>query len=386
MNQTVSFDLLGSTGSIGKQALDVARQLGFRVISLSANQNAELVETQAREFHPFFCAMADEQAAADLKLRLADTDIRVFAGASGITEMIAESRAEVSLNATIGEAGLLPTLAVIRSGKRLALANKESLVVAGELVMKEVATYGTCLTPVDSEHCAIHQCLRAGNPTEIKRLIVTASGGPFFGKTKEDMKDMTAAQALAHPTWSMGAKITVDSATLMNKGFELIEAGHLFGIGLDRITALVHRESIIHSMVEYIDNSVMAQMSVPDMRFCIRYGLEGGARGEAVIPPLDLTKVGALSFHEPDRKAFPLLDIAINCGKIGGGMPAVLNAANEVAVEAFLKEKIRFGKISEIVMQTVSELGIYAGAHALEEFLLADKTARIRAAELCLKG
>lgn len=380
----MKFDLLGSTGSIGEQAIDVARQTGSEIRSLCANKNDKRVEEQAREWKPAFCAMADEDAAKRLRLRLADTDIKVFGGAEGILEMIAYSDAEVSLNAVLGEAGLAPTLAVIKSGKDLALANKESLVVAGDIVMEQVREHQTKLTPVDSEHCAIHQCLRAGRPADVKRLIITASGGAFFGKKKEELRDMTAEMALAHPTWSMGAKITVDSATLMNKGFELIEASKLFDMEMDRIDAIVHRESIIHSMVEYIDNSVIAQMSLPDMRSCIAYGLFGGNRGKAVIDELDLTKLAGLSFYEPDEESFPLLRLAKECGKMGGGMPAVLNASNEVAVEAFLQGRIRFGSIAETVMSTVDSLDAFASAESLEEILMADRVAREHTAALLI--
>ncbi len=385
MEKNVKLDLLGSTGSIGEQTIDVVRQTGSQIVSICANQNDKRVEEQAREFKPAFCAMADEQAAKRLRLRLADTGIQVFGGASGIEEMIAKSDAEVTLNAVLGEAGLSPTLAAIQSGKALALANKESLVVAGEIVMRLAEEHQTRITPVDSEHCAIHQCLTAGKRGDVKRLIVTASGGAFFGKTKETLADMTAAEALAHPTWSMGAKITVDSATLMNKGFELIEASRLFDIEMDRIEAIIHRESIIHSMVEYIDHSVIAQLSVPDMRSCIAYGLFGGERRGAVIEELDLTKIGRLSFYEPDEENFPLLALAKKCGRIGGGMPAVLNATNEVAVEAFLGGRIRFGGIEEIVSEAVEALMPLANACQLAEILAADKSAREYARALLSK-
>ena len=387
MKKTVTLDLLGSTGSIGEQTIDVARQTGAQIRSLCANRNVKKVEQQAREFKPSFCAMADEAAAKELKLRLADTDIKVYSGAEGIEDMIAKSDAEVALNAIIGEAGLSSTIASIKSGKALALANKESLVVAGDIVMGLVKEYRTKLTPVDSEHCAIHQCLRAGTKKDVKRLLVTASGGPFFGKTREQTAQMTAEDALAHPTWSMGAKITIDSATLMNKGFELIEACKLFHMDMDKVDAIVHRESIIHSMVEYIDNSVIAQMSVPDMRSCIAYGLFGGKRGKAVIDSLDLTKIASLSFYQPDEESFPLLALAKKCGKIGGGMPAVLNAANEIIVDAFLGGKIRFGRISELVGETVDAHMRYASAVSLSEILDADRAAREYASRLlCKKG
>ena len=386
MKKTVTLDLLGSTGSIGEQTVDVVRQTGARIRSLCANRNVKRVEQQAREFKPKFCAMADEKAAKELKLRLADTDIKVYCGAEGIEDMIAQSDAEVSLNAIIGEAGLSSTVAAIKSGKALALANKESLVVAGDIVMSLAREYHTKLTPVDSEHCAIHQCLRAGRKKDVKRLLITASGGPFFGKTKQQTENMTAEDALAHPTWSMGAKITVDSATLMNKGFELIEACKLFGMDMDKVDAIVHRESIIHSMVEYIDNSVIAQMSVPDMRSCIAYGLFGGKREMAVIDRLDLTSLGSLSFYRPDEESFPLLALAKRCGKIGGGMPVVLNAANEIAVDAFLRNEIRFGRISELVTDTVEAQMRYAAATRLDEILDADRAAREYATRLLKKG
>ncbi len=376
MKEKFGIDLLGSTGSIGEQAIDVARKQNIKIRSLCAGSNYRRVEEQAREFHPEFCAMADESAAAQLRTALADTDIKVLAGTEGICRMIGESGAEVSLNAIIGEAGLLPTLAVIDAGKKLALANKESLVVAGDIVMTRAREKGIEITPVDSEHCAIHQCLRAGRAEQVKRLWVTASGGPFFGYGKDRLAKVTAKDALAHPTWSMGAKITIDSATLMNKGFELIEASHLFGVEMERIRAIVHRESIIHSMVEYIDNSVIAQMSVPDMRYCIQYGIVGGDRVSAVIDELDLTALSGLTFYTPDTECFPLLSCAVNCKTMGGGMPAVLNAANEVAVEGFLAGKIRFLQIGESVIEAVDAMKKHRASVTLDQILAADREAR----------
>lgn len=372
----MGIDLLGSTGSIGEQAIDVAEKRNIRIRSLCAGTHYKRVEEQARRFRPEFCAMYDEKAAKALRLALADTDIQVLSGEDGICQMIHESKAEVSLNAIIGKAGLLPTLAVIDSGKKLALANKESLVVAGDLVMNRARDRGTEITPVDSEHCAIHQCLRAGSAKQVKRLWVTASGGPFFGWDKERLAHVSAADALAHPTWSMGAKITIDSATLMNKGFELIEASHLFEIEMDRIRAIIHRESIIHSMVEYIDNSVIAQMSVPDMRYCIQYGIVGGERVDAVIKELDLMSLGRLSFFAPDYENFPLLSCAVECRTMGGAMTAVLNAANEEAVEGFLNGTISFLQIGESVLETVDRLKRHKDSHRLEQILEADREAR----------
>lgn len=376
MNNRCKLDLLGSTGSIGEQAIDVARKRNIGIRSICAGTNYKRVEEQVREFRPALCAMYDEHAAKELKLALADTDTRVLCGEEGICEMIGESDADVSLNAIVGKAGLLPTLSVIENKKRLALANKESLVVAGEIVMARAKTLGVEITPVDSEHCAIHQCLRSGEAKEVKRLWITASGGPFFNHSKEMLEKVTAADALAHPTWSMGAKITVDSATLMNKGFELIEASHLFDMEMDRIRPIVHRESIIHSLVEYIDNSMIAQMSVPDMRFCIQYGILGGARPDAVINELDLASLSALTFHAPDTDRFPLLSCAVACQKMGGGMPAVLNAANEVAVDGFLSGRLTFLQIGETVMGTVEHLNKHKVSHTLEALLEADREAR----------
>ena len=374
--------ILGSTGSVGEQAIDVARQCGIRVRGLSAARNWQRVAEQAREFGVPAVAMSDESAAAELRAALADTTTRVFAGAAGIEEMIRESDADFALNAIVGEAGLLPTLAALDSGKDLALANKESLVVAGDIVMGKARERGRSITPVDSEHCAIFQSLRAGAHREIKKLILTASGGPFFGKKKADLAHISVDDALAHPTWQMGAKITVDSATLMNKGFEVIEAAHLFGVPAERVEVVVHRESIIHSMVEYIDNSVIAQMSVPDMRLCVQYALTAPVRTEAVIPPLDLCRIGKLTFAEPDGENFPLLPLAKRAFSLGGATPAALNAANEVAVHAFLERRISMLKLIETVVQTVEDMPHAAKAATLCEILDIDREARERARAL----
>ena len=371
--------ILGSTGSVGEQAIDVAKQHTIAVRGLSAAKNWRRVAEQARELSVAAVAMADEGAAAELRLALADTDIRVYAGACGIEEMIRESDAEFAVNATLGEAGLAPTLAALESGKNLALANKESLVVAGDIVMRLARERGLSVTPVDSEHCAIFQCLRSGAGNEIKKLILTASGGPFFGRSRAELADVTLEDTLAHPTWQMGAKITVDSATLMNKGFEVIEAAHLFGVSADQIDVVVHRESIIHSMVEYIDNSVIAQLSVPDMRLCVQYALTAPHRTEAVIPPLDLCKLGGLSFARPDGESFPLLPLAKHAFALGGAVPAALNAANEVAVAAFLARKISLLRLMDVVCRVVQDMPHVAKATALCEILDADREARERA-------
>ena len=382
MDKTKPFVILGSTGSVGLQAIDVAKKNNIPVEALSANNNVGAIEAQARAFSVKACAMADERAAKDLKIKLADTDVKVYCGEKGICEMIADSRSDTVLNSIIGQAGLMPTLAAVNSGKKLALANKESLVVAGETVIAKAKENKAAIIPVDSEHCAIHQCLKCGLEKEIKRLILTASGGPFYNKTADMLNDVTIEEVLAHPTWSMGAKITVDSATLMNKGFEVIEAMHLFDVSADNIEVVVHRESIIHSMVEYIDNSVIAQMSVPDMRFCVQYALSYPERIEAVIEPLDLTRLGILTFGKPDTKTFSLLATAFYAAKKGGALPAVLNAANEVAVSSFLRGEIKFGKITETVNEVVYQMENATDVHGLDEIILADREARKLAEKL----
>lgn len=380
--------VLGSTGSVGEQAIDVARQTGAKVNALCANRNAERVEAQAREFGVAACAMSDENAAKDLKVRLADTNVRVYAGMDGVCEMIAEhyDEDEVVLNSVIGEAGLRPTLATLSAGKKMALANKESLVCAGEIVMALAKEKNIEILPVDSEHCAIFQCLRSGDKKEIKRILLTASGGPFYGYQKEQLSDITVERALAHPTWNMGAKITIDSATLMNKGFEVIEAVHLFDVTPEQIEVLVHRESIMHSAVEYNDNSVIAQFSVPDMRLCVQYALTHPKRAEAVIPQLYLTKVGALTFQKPDLDTFTLLRLALDSIAVGGAVPATLNAANEIAVSAFLNRKIGFHDVFEVVEDSVSALRETAKkAHTIQEIFEFDSSARSIARELVAK-
>ncbi len=378
--------VLGATGSVGTQALDVARHHHIPVEMISARSSVLKLEEEVREFSPRFCAVSDPVAARDLAVRIADTETRVLVGDEGIEEGIAESTAPVAVNATLGEAGLRPTLAVIESGKRLALANKESLVIAGHEVMRRVTDRGVEILPVDSEHSAIFQCLQAGARREVKRLLLTASGGPFFGYDRERLKTVTKKETLAHPTWQMGAKITVDSATLMNKGFELIEAAHLFSVPADRITVVVQRQSIIHSMVEYIDNTVIAQMSRPDMRDCVQYALTYPARVEGLTPPLDFFALGQLTFDRPDGEAFPLLPLAADCFGKGGGLPAVLNAANEEAVAAFLTRDLRLTDIFDIVTETVDLYSASAPqACALDDILAVAAEARASAREMAAR-
>ena len=381
-NNQKNIAILGSTGSVGEQAIDVAEKMNMRVSSISARSNFLRVEEQARRLGVRSVAMADESAAAELRVRLADTDIKVYAGDDGICQMIAEERRDTVLNSIIGEAGLLPSLAAIDSGARLALANKESLVVAGDIVTARAREKGVEILPVDSEHSAIFQCLKSGNGREVKKILLTASGGPFFGYTSEQLKNIGVDDALAHPTWKMGAKITIDSATLMNKGFEVIEAVHLFGVSAEKIEVVVHRESIIHSMVEYIDNSVIAQLSVPDMRLCAQYAITYPDRTEAVIDELDLFSIGKLTFAHPDMETFPLLAAAIDCIGKGGALPAVLNAANEVAVAEFLRGRIPFYTIGESVCETVEKMQYAKDTHDLDGIIVLDREARKNISEI----
>ena len=380
-----SMMILGVTGSVGEQAVDVTRANNVRVTGISARSNVARVESLAREFGVEYCAMADERAAKELKARLSDTSVKVLSGEDGICDMVQSTKNDVVLNSIIGKAGLMPTLAVIDSGARLALANKESLVVAGDIVMSRAKEKGVDILPVDSEHSAIFQCLKAGNKREVKKILLTASGGPFFGSTVDQLKGITVEQALAHPTWKMGAKITIDSATLMNKGFEVIEAVHLFGVPADKIEVVIHRESIIHSMVEYIDNSVIAQLSVPDMRLCAQYALTYPERTEAIIDELDLTRLSKLSFSKPDTDTFALLKCAIDAIGAGGALPAVLNAANEVAVAAFLDRRLSFYGITETVTAVVDMLSAAAEERTLSGILDFDREARVIAERLITK-
>ena len=379
MTKTIA--VLGATGSVGMQALEVARAGGYKIDFISANTNSALAERIVREFKPSFVAMADVRAANELKFRIRDLSIQVFSGEKGIVEGVMKSKADTVVNAILGKAGLMPTLATIESGKRLALANKESLVIAGEIVMPFAKKKGVEIIPVDSEHSAIFQSLKAGDRSEIRRLILTASGGPFFGKSREELEKITLADTLAHPTWKMGKKITVDSATLMNKGFEIIEAAHLFSVSPDRIEVVVHPESILHSAVEYIDNSIIGEFSMPDMRMCVKYALDYPKRREGVGSPLDFISLGKMTFARPDTVAFPLLAMAKRAFFEGGACPAVLNAADEVAVEAFLNGKISFTDISKVVIGTYEMMGGARYAKNLDDILASDKEARAIAKE-----
>lgn len=347
--------VLGSTGSIGVQTLEVLESMeGVCPEGLSAYSDIALLERQARKFHPKQVCVVCEERAKELKIKLADTDIRVLAGQEGLLAVANGEKSDTVVTGIVGIAGLAPTLAAVRAGKRIALANKETLVTAGSLVMNEAKRHGAEIIPVDSEHSAIFQCLAARvNPEdyekEVSAVILTASGGPFFGRSRESLATVTREQALKHPNWDMGAKITIDSATLMNKGLEVLEAAHLFRMPLERIEVLVHRQSIVHSMVRFADNAVIAQLGVPDMKLPIQYAITYPKRMTMVGNAPDFCSCGALTFDHPDTDTFRCLPLAYRAGKIGGSMPTVLNGANEEAVSLFLQDKIRFLSIAEVV-------------------------------------
>ena len=368
--------LLGSTGSIGRQTLDVAAACGFSVAALTAHRSGALLEEQARRFQPELAVCVDPAAAADLKVRLADTQVRVASGPEGLLEAAALPSADTVVTAVVGVAGLEPTLAAIRAGKRIALANKETLVCAGELVMDQAEAHGAEIVPVDSEHSAIFQCLQGCRDRgEVRRLILTASGGPFFGWSREALAGVTPAQALKHPNWSMGAKITVDSATLMNKGLEYIEAMRLYWMPPEKISIVVHRESIVHSLVEYCDNAVLAQLGAPDMRLPIQYALTWPERTPGPAQPLDLLNCPSLTFQAPDYDAFPCLGLALEAARTGGTATAVLNGANEAAVGQFLAGKLSFAGIAQKVEEALAAIPAVQSP-GLEEILAADEAAR----------
>lgn len=343
--------IIGSTGSIGTQALDVVRMLGYKVASLAAGKNVKTLEEQIREFHPKLVAVADARAASELRARVRDLNVKVEAGADGICEAASCEDADIVLNAVVGIAGLAPTLAALRAKKTLALANKESLVAAGEIVMREAKSAGVRILPVDSEHSAIFQCLQGSTDPkrELKKIILTASGGPFFGKTRAELQNVTPRQALHNPNWSMGAKITIDSATLMNKGLELVEACRLFEAPPDKIEIVVQPQSVIHSAVEFADGAVIAQLGVPDMRIPIQYALTYPIRTFSPAKSLDLFKTGSLTFAKPDLSTFKCLDVLIRAAKRGGLCTAAASGAGELAVSLFLDGKIGFNDIGDLV-------------------------------------
>lgn len=371
-----TISLLGSTGSIGRQSLDVIAACGMSVAAVAANRSVAQLEDQVRKFQPKLAVCWDESAAADLKTRIADTSTRVASGRTGLLEAATLPEADTVLTAVVGMIGLEPTLAAIHEKKRIALANKETLVCGGELVMSESARCGAEIVPVDSEHSAIFQCLQGSRSHgEIKRVILTASGGPFFGKSREELKYVTRADALKHPNWSMGAKISVDSATMMNKGLEFIEAMHLFGVSPEDIEVLIHPESVVHSAVELVDGTVIAQLGVPDMGLPIQYALTYPERCPSASERLDLTRLAGLSFMRPELDKTPCLALAMDCARRGGNAPAVMSAANEAAVGAFLKGKLGYNEIYESVAWVLGRIGFIAEP-SLEEIIASDGEAR----------
>ena len=368
--------ILGSTGSIGRQSLDVIRHMDVKVAALTAGTNAERMAEQCREFQPDLAVMATEEAAKELKLKIADLPIRFSWGEEGLIEAATMDGADCVITAVVGMLGLKPTLAAIRAGKRIGLANKETLVCAGELVMAEARAYNAEIIPVDSEHSAIFQCLMGvRDKKEIKKLILTCSGGPFYGMNKEELTHVTKSDALKHPNWKMGEKITIDCATLMNKGLEVIEAMRLYDLPLEQVDVVIHRQSIVHSFVECIDGAVMAQMGVPDMRLPIQLALTYPQRTACPVDPLDLTTCGALTFAKPDLDAFPCLKLAMECAAKGGNTCAVMNGANEAAVALYLQDKIGFYDIYDLVLGAVNTVAFIEKPN-LEQILDSDRLAR----------
>lgn len=368
--------ILGSTGSIGTQALDVIKHSGeYKVMALTTNKNIELLEQQALEFSPKLVAVMNLDKSKILKDRLRGYNIKVVSGIDGLKEAAALAGTDIVITSVVGMIGLLPTLEAIKCGKKIALANKETLVTAGEIVMREALKNKVDIIPVDSEHSAIFQALSCGNKDEISKLILTASGGPFRGRNKQDLTHVRVEDALKHPNWTMGKKLTIDSATLMNKGLEVIEAKWLFNVSIEKIDVIIHPQSIIHSMVEYIDGSIIAHMGIPDMRIPIQYALTYPNRAKNRLNKLNFINVKELTFEVPDTKVFPCLELAYEAIKSGGTMPAVLNASNEVAVEMFLSNKIKFLEIPEII-HNVMTCHTTINNPTLDDILQSDKWAR----------
>jgi 1-deoxy-D-xylulose-5-phosphate reductoisomerase len=376
--------ILGSTGSVGTQAIDALSTMGCRIVLLAAGRDAKTVAEQARLYHPEICTMNDENAAAELRLALAGQDVRVYGGADAVCRGIEECGADLILHSIAGLAGLPAAIAAAKTGARIGMANKEAIIVAGDWIYDALRQSGGQLIPVDSEHSAIFQCLAAsgaaqpgarGGSSIVRRILLTASGGPFFGWDKEKLENVTPADALAHPTWKMGPKITIDCATLMNKGFEVIEAVRLFGVSVDQIDVLVHRQSIIHSMVEYIDNTVIAQLGAPDMRSCIRYAASYPTRTWVDGPGLDFAALHLLTFDAPDTETFPLLAVAREAIRRDGIDPAVLVAADEEAVDAFLRGEVSLNAMADAVIETV-ERTAHRGAESIGDIYEAQRIAR----------
>ncbi len=373
-----SVSILGSTGSIGRQSLDIISRLPeIRVAALTAGTSVEMMARQCREFRPLLAVMATEEAADALAKEIADLPIQISWGEQGLIEAATIPEADCVITAVVGMVGLKPTLAAIRAGKRIGLANKETLVCAGEIVMAEAKKYGTEIIPVDSEHSAIYQCLMGSrSKEEVKRLILTCSGGPFFGMSREQLRHVTKADALKHPNWKMGAKITIDCATLMNKGLEVIEAMRLYDMPLEQVDVVIHRQSIVHSMVEFVDGAVMAQMGAPDMRLPIQLALTYPQRIPCPVDGLDLLTCGSLTFSAPDMENFPCLALARACAKAGGTACPTMNGANEEAVAMFLKDEIGFYDIYDLVSRAVDTVPFISNP-TLEQVLEADRLARL---------
>ena len=371
-----SVSILGSTGSIGRQSLDIIGHLPVKVSALTAGTSVERMAEQCRQFQPELAVMATEEAARELKKQISDLPVEIAWGEEGLIQAATVPSADCVITAVVGMVGLKPTLAAIRAGKRIGLANKETLVCAGELVMAEAEKYNTEIIPVDSEHSAIFQCLMGvADRREIKKLILTCSGGPFFGMDRQQLQRVTKADALRHPNWKMGPKITVDCSTLMNKGLEVIEAMRLYHLPLEQVDVVIHRQSIVHSLVEFVDGAVMAQMGVPDMRLPIQLALTYPERTVCPVGPLDLTACGPLSFSKPDLEAFPCLKLAMDCAKVGGTACPVMNGANEEAVARFLRDEIGFYDIYNLVSRAVDSVPFLENP-TLEQILEADRMAR----------
>ncbi len=385
-NQILNVSILGSTGSIGTQALEVIDDLkgikDIRVTALTGNSNVKLLEEQVRKYKPQTAAAADEKSAAELRLRLADTDTKVVSGEDGLIEAASADKTDMVLSAIVGFAGLVPTMHSIKCGKDIALANKETLVTAGSLFMNAVAENNVRLLPVDSEHCAIFQSMLGGKRAEVSKILLTASGGPFFGRSRGELKSVTKADALKHPNWTMGAKITIDSATLMNKGLEVLEARWLFDVDIEDIEVIVHRESIIHSMVEFCDRSIIAQMSLPSMKHPIQYAFTYPNRLPSPDKPVSFSDLAEMTFYKPDEETFRCLALAKKAGKTGGTMPAIMNAANEAAVAAFLSDKIGFLDIADIVENTMNTFEAKQNP-TIEEIIETDREVRTQICQHC---
>ena len=373
MSKTIS--ILGSTGSIGRQALDVAEQMGLRVAALTAHSSVERMEEQVRQFQPRLAVLTDEAAAKDLAVRLADTETCVLGGFDALMEAATVPEADTVVTAVVGMVGLKPTLAAIGEKKRIALANKETLVCAGDIVMARAEEKGAEIVPVDSEHSAIFQCLMGRKKGELRKILLTGSGGPFRGKVRRELENVTPEQAVKHPNWSMGAKISVDSATMMNKGLEFIEAMHLFSVTPDDIQVVIHPQSVIHSMVELIDGTVIAQMGVPDMGLPIQLALTYPERQESMFERLDFTRLKDLSFEAPDFEKTPCLKLAMDAARTGGTAPCVMSAANEVAVGLFLRHELGYNRIYDAAAGAIEAVGVVQNPD-LDTILEADAAAR----------